>query len=116
MCWEGHWVGVRGLHPRPRSPANQLHVLGSRAGPLLLGGCGNGGRGSCGRRMLSYPENRISLDRHCSLQTFNKSFFGGAACSLLCMGFLYLQWAGVTLCCDAQAFTAEPSLVAEYRL
>ena len=64
MCWEGHWVGVRGLRPSPRSPVNQLHVLGSRAGPLLLevGGCGSGGG-------VSHLENRMSLDRHCSLQT-----------------------------------------------
>ena len=38
-------------------------------------GVGAGGKGDCGKGMLSHLENGISLDLHCSFQTFNKSFF-----------------------------------------
>lgn len=43
VCWEGDWVGVRGLCPSPRSPVDQLHVLGSRPGGWGAGDVEGGG-------------------------------------------------------------------------
>lgn len=47
---------------------------------------------------MSHLENRMSLDRHCSLQTFNKSFLVALYMFIAVRGLPLAAVSGVTSC------------------